>query len=311
MAGKAVYLRLNRNFVATAVLIIAAPAERMRKCRCRWPRPPSDFPRTMLRPTMAKPFRFAASVPVSPVNIAEYTEAIIQDATEQDSRFRAHTTSWDRFGPDRIFEITGTIAERAGLPVLQVKRLYVVDDASLPALQLLTISSSTNVDVTGRFVRTEGSRSRGSAKIWAAMLMELSDGGSSILVFHPFEGPERLHAFTRFRTGDRVAVKGISGQYCPAPPFNRSFEIVIGSSGAVQLVSRAWIVPPQVAAVLLLLLIAALGGWFWRERKLKRQRHRQSAIMTLGEDIIGAANLAEIARLMRTYRPGEHRWSAD
>ncbi len=185
---------------------------------------------------------------------------------------------------------------------MQVKRLYVVDDASPPALQLLTVSQLNDVDLTGRFIRTEGLVTRIGQNM-GGDLMELSDGGASILVFHPFEGPERLHVFTRFRVGDRVAVKGISGQYCPAPPFNRSFEIVIGSTGAVEVVSRAWIVPPQVAGVLLLLLIAALGGWFWRERKLKRQRRRQSAIVTLGEDIIGAANLAEIARLIENVPP--------
>ncbi len=117
MAGKVIRLRLNRSIVATAIVIFAGSSVHG-QVQMSLAEAARRIPPNYTAAHNGETIQVRGVVPVSPVYIAEYTEAIIQDATGAGLTIQG---SHDLLGPLRAgqdLEITGTIAERAGLPVL-------------------------------------------------------------------------------------------------------------------------------------------------------------------------------------------------
>src|SRR5439155_7423053 len=85
-------------------------------------------------------------------------------------------------------------------------------------------------------------------------------------------------------------------QYCPVPPHDHSFQILIGDASAVQLLDRGWIVPPEGLLLAFLIVGMALGIWWLRERAMSDQRRRLRALTTLAEEAISATTPGEISR---------------
>src|SRR5205085_2212753 len=66
-----------------------------------------------------------------------------------------------------------------------------------------------------------------------------------IRVFLPHDSRSNGIGLSRFAPGDRVSVIGFASQYCPVPPHDRSFQLLIGDAAAVKLLERGWIIPPE------------------------------------------------------------------
>src|SRR5206468_1866545 len=70
-------------------------------------------------------------------------------------------------------------------------------------------------------------------------ILIVSDHGFSITAFLPKAAPnEPEHpssGLLRARPGDRVSIFGLATQYCPNPPYNRDFQVLLASSEDVEI----------------------------------------------------------------------------
>ena len=117
----------------------------------------------------------------------------------------------------------------------------------------------------------------------------LSDAGR-LWIFLPREQNQPSGDFTSIGKGDLVEAIGIASQYCPRPPYNRSFEILAPAPENVVRKERA-LGLPIIAVGLGLVLVLVTGFVLWsRERRLRSQRERLRKTYQLGEEILGAAS---------------------
>ncbi|HEY1340128.1 MAG TPA: GAF domain-containing protein, partial [Bryobacteraceae bacterium] len=107
-----------------------------------------------------------------------------------------------------------------------------------------------------------------------------------------------------FSKNDKVRARGVAFQYCPYPPYNRMYELLVSSAGDIVQLERSWFVPPLV--LLGALGVIALTGLFmWsRERRLRSQRERLRKTYQLGEEILGASTPEAILERLRESLPG-------
>src|SRR5712691_6666514 len=98
-------------------------------------------------------------------------------------------------------------------------------------------------------------------------MISSSAGPYKIFVPHPAGKP--MPSVERFTRGDTVRATGIAFQYCPQPPYNRWYELLVRDTAEITTVDRSWFLPPMVVASgFCALLLVALILW-GRERRLR------------------------------------------
>jgi GAF domain-containing protein len=108
----------------------------------------------------------------------------------------------------------------------------------------------------------------------------------------------------RVRKGDTVRVTGIALQYCPHPPYNGSYELLVADVSDVVPIERPPAVPqPVIASGIVVVLLVSFFLWS-RERRLRAQRKRLRQTFKLGEEILGASSAATILKRISEALPG-------
>jgi len=234
-------------------------------------------------------------VSAPPISMPEYAHAIIQDATGAGLTLFLSPDQRQSMKPGNEIEATGVLDERAGLPVLRPASIEVLGQVPAPAPTKVALDQLTQITHLGRYITTEG------YVHWVGQnaggdVLAIGNGKTSALIFYPYAGRKREILLSGFRDGDFVRVTGVSAQYCPIPPFDRGYEVIIDSPADVTLISSSSFISPRLVTYLLLAIALILLLWWLRERNLKRQRRVLRDIMTLSEDVIAAPSMAEIAR---------------
>ncbi|HEY7390733.1 MAG TPA: GAF domain-containing protein, partial [Bryobacteraceae bacterium] len=107
-----------------------------------------------------------------------------------------------------------------------------------------------------------------------------------------------------FRVGDTLRATGVALQYCPTPPYDRWFELMVPDRGKLARTNRIRLMHPAAiagglaGAVLLVLLL------WTRDRRLRRQRERFRGTYELGERILSASSTEAILAEISATLPG-------
>lgn len=217
------------------------------------------------------------------------------------------TTQGDRqllaYHPGDELEAAGTVAALYGAVGVVPTRLTLLGRKRPPAPVDVRIRDLLSFRYLGMLVRTEGKLTEASYNSGGAyMVLSSADGGYK--VFIPQIPDRPVPSIDRFEKGDTVKATGIAYQYCPKPPHNRSFELIVWDMGDIATVDRSWFLPPVViASGLGAIVTIGLLVWF-RERRLRSQRKRLRTTYQLGEEILGASSRETILKRIAKALPG-------
>ena len=202
---------------------------------------------------------------------------------------------------DRV-EARGTVSKRAGLPALLVSQIQAFSRSVAPAPKRVAPGDLQSFRNLGVLVETEG-RVVDKGENTSGEYLLIGDAKTPLKVLLP-AGPGVLANLDRFEIGDSVRATGIASQYCPLPPYSRSFQIVLPRNDDVVLLRTRWLISPEWFAVLLASLIFALGLWWMRERRMSAQQKMVRTFYALGEEVIGVGTPLEISQRLAAALPG-------
>jgi signal transduction histidine kinase len=192
-------------------------------------------------------------------------------------------------------EATGTVTLRAGLPVLALQTIRKMRHMPPPAPTHLTASDLTSFHYLGVLITTENIVTDQEQNSGGDVL-RIGARSQDLHVFLPRARRDSGPQFGHLRIGDRIRITGIASQYSTVPPYDRSFEVLIPSAGAIAVLERGWVIqPPFLLAAVILAAALALVWWF-RERRMSGLRRQMRLLHSLGEQVIGATSSAEILR---------------
>lgn len=225
----------------------------------------------------------------------------------QDDRGRATVlkvlsadTRLDASHPGDEVEAQGTVTFFNGDLCIVTDVLQVLGRKTPPTPIDLSIAELQNVNYQGRLVHIS---------THLKQVGDTSAGGELVAdrlirIFLPRTHAQTTPNFVDFNPGDDVRVTGVAFQYCPRPPYNTGFEVLVNDPAQVIRAERQWAVSPIVLAsgVTVVLLIAV---FLWsREHRLRNQRERLRRTYQLGEEILGAASAEAILQRIVEALPG-------
>lgn len=206
------------------------------------------------------------------------------------------------FRPGDSVTATGLLSRRAGMPVLRLSSITRDSSGPPPQPKSVPLAELAGFRYIGVLVTTEGRVTFTGVNTGGEML-SLAERDSALTVFLPRQG-DTPASFAGYNVGDRVRVTGISTQYCPLPPYTRSFQILASSPGAVTLVERGALVPPFLLVIAGAGIAIILAVWWIREHRLRAQRQTMRTLNALSEDIVAASSPGEILAKLTEAIPG-------
>jgi CheY-like chemotaxis protein len=204
--------------------------------------------------------------------------------------------------PGDEVEVTGTISSRAGPTVLTPASLKVLFHGAAPFPQTVGLDQLRSFAPLGLLVTCEG-RVVGAGETAGGTYVAIGDSKNPYRVFLPFSPQKAPASFTGLTVGDKIRATGMASQYCPVPPYNRWFELVVADTSAVVRLESAWPVNPFLLAGVLAVVLGAGALWWTRERHLRAQREMLTAAHELGEEILGFSSHTEILKRIATILP--------
>jgi signal transduction histidine kinase/CheY-like chemotaxis protein len=234
------------------------------------------------------------ALPPVRLHVSGYAHLGIQDAAHG-LVLEGPLDRFDQLRPGEWIEVTGQIRNRAGLPVLLPEQIAVVKREPAPKPAPVKLEELLGYRLLGRAVAVELTVTQISENSGGVYLT----GGppeQPLKVFSPLPAPNVEWQFSGLKVGDRVQATGLASQYCPIPPYNKRFQLMIHSPADVVEIERGWLVPAWGAATLTAgILLTSLILWR-REVRHRRQRETLRKVYELGEEIFGASGPAEILR---------------
>jgi GAF domain-containing protein/CheY-like chemotaxis protein len=209
----------------------------------------------------------------------------------------------DVYHPGDEIEAEGAVSSVAGMVVVVPERIAVVRKRQPPAALPLAVPDLLGFRYLGRLVSTSGTVVEFDDTTGGPYLLITTPGGA-YRIFLPRGLNEATAGFTGLTAGDVVQVTGVALQYCPRPPYNTRFELLINSTASVVRTGRGWVISP-LALALAITASVAIGVFLWsRERRLHNQRERLRATFQLGEEILGASSAEAILTRIGETLPG-------
>ena len=227
-------------------------------------------------------------VNAAPFHFPGYTVASLEDNAAGGALWVSNgDTRLDALRPGDELEVTGKVMMLAGMAVIAPSSLATVGHHSAPSPAEVPVSGLQNFSVLGRLVRTAG-RVLEMGDTSSGEFLTISEGGIRQRVFLPRAGQKSASVASRVSEGDRVRIAGIAYEYSTQPPYDRRFELLVGSPEDVVRLEHDWRPSPLVVLAPLALLIAAAILLWFRERHTKLQRSTLRRTYQLGEDILSS-----------------------
>ena len=237
------------------------------------------------------------------IKIRDYLHMPLEDESGHGLTIESLDDSLERWQPGDRLRIAGEIGTRFGLVVLRPDAVTKTGSGSAPQPRAAKIPDLNSFQLQGMLVSLEATVVAPGDNAGGDVLAVGGSREGTIRVFLPREQNRAVSAFAGYRTGDRVRVVGYGSQYCPVPPYNRLYQIVVSSPSAVILLEHGWIVSPDWLLVALLGVLAAFGVWLHRERVSSRQRRGMRELMNLAEDVVSSSTPTEIGRAVSALLP--------
>ena len=204
--------------------------------------------------------------------------------------------------PGRAIIASGALVRRAGMAVLVPTGIEKLEAQAAPAPISVDLGSAATFRHLGTTVVTEGAIIARSSDE-AGEYLVIGTRRKNVTVFRAKTRNAEANALDAFDAGDRIRVTGLSVQYCPLPPYDRSFQIVILDLKSVVLLERRPFIPPILMLYAVAGLSLILAVWWARELRKKRQRKAMRSMNVLSEEIVAAASASEILKKLTTVVP--------
>ncbi|HET8546975.1 MAG TPA: GAF domain-containing protein, partial [Bryobacteraceae bacterium] len=301
MAARAAGSRLIRGVFAVLIAWATTPsraAERLTFEEIAERRPGDYAPRHVDRAVI-----ISGVVALGPTRLPAWVHAAVHDERGRGVTLESNAGLLDDLRAGDRVEIEGTIGNRGGLAVIIVQEVRKLGHEAAPAPIPARVSELASPARLGTLVAVEAPVIGRGENAGGEILTIGNPHEATVNVFLPRASYTGTAEFARYRAGDRVRVVGLSSQYCPVPPYNRAWQIVVGTPQAVSVVETAWIISPGALLLSIIALVTALAVWWWRERHLSRQRQWLRALTGLAEDVVSASTPAEIARTLASGIP--------
>src|ERR1035437_1708187 len=238
------------------------------------------------------------------IHFAEYSTLAIQDGRNGGVlKLPVTDNSLDRYHPGQEIEAHGKVV-MYGTTMLVPEKVTVLGRRAAPQPKELSTRELESTVHLGELVRIQGT---------VQEVPRYNTGGAFILLpghqepyklFIPRAPGAAKANLEPIRKGDTVRVTGIALQYCPTPPYNGGYELLVADIGDVVPIERSPAVPQSViASGITVLLLVSFFLWS-RERRLRAQRRRLRRTYKLGEEILGASSAATILKRISEALPG-------
>jgi GAF domain-containing protein len=247
--------------------------------------------------------RGVVSAPV--YHFAEYSTLAIQDARAGGVlKVPLPDASLDRYRPGDELEAEGTVVTQYGMTMLAPEHVTVLGHRAAPQPLDLSTRELQSALHLGQLVRTQGTVEEKPGYNGGGAVILLPGQEELYKLFIPRAPGAGKANLERLRKGDTVRVSGIALQYCPHPPYNASYELLVADVSDVVPIERPPAVPqPVIASGIVVVLLVSFFLWS-RERRLRAQRKRLRQTFKLGEEILGASSAATILKRISEALPG-------
>ena len=195
----------------------------------------------------------------------------------------------DRYRPGSEIRATGQLTFRFGIPALLPDGIEAIGQKPVPVAISVSPVDLHGFRYLGRLVRTQA-QVKAVSQTMSGLSMTVAGGPADLWVFLPREQNQPVGEIESLGNGDLVEATGVASQYCPRPPYNRSFEILLPDPGDVLRKRKAFGLPLIFVSVVLGIASASALILWGRERRMRVQRGRLRKTYQLGEEILGAAS---------------------
>jgi GAF domain-containing protein/CheY-like chemotaxis protein len=249
-------------------------------------------------------------VSAQPFHFPDYTLLAIQ-ADERGGVLRAGRgdSKLDGFVPGDDVEAEGVVDGLAGMPVLEVDRVGALGRAEPPVPIDVTIGAlrnfPDNIRYLGRLVSATGPISESSDTTAGGQVL-VGSAAELLKLFIPSASTQPN--LSAFEPGKMASATGVALQYCPWPPYDHFFELLVRDPAGIAVSSKVgWpllaIPPLTLGAALVGVLLVSLFLWV-RERRLRAQRERLRKTYQLGEEILSAPSAGAMLKRISEVLPG-------
>jgi GAF domain-containing protein len=197
----------------------------------------------------------------------------------------------DRYSPGDEVSVTGQVVLQDGVPMIRVNRMAGLGRKTPPGPTTVSTRELSGFRHFGRLVRTEaeitgfGDTSNGS-------FVRL-DLASQVTAFLP-RSNSHPPLIAGLEVGNSVWVTGVAFQFCPSPPHDRFFQVLVSEPSALTPARENMTLRPSaVAAALGGVLLAVFLLWS-RDRRMRSQRERLRKTYQLGEEVLSSSSAAMI-----------------
>ena len=261
-------------------------------------------------PTDYSPVHLGQAVTVDGVvsapifHVLDYTMVAVQDERFGGVlRLAPGNGSLDALRPGDEVEIQGRVGMQYGFTVIEPESIAVQGHQKPPAPTKVLPRDLRGFAYSGRLVQVEGTVLDDFYNGGGAVIM-LADAKEPLKVFVP-QGPGLPKPdLNRILREDTVRVTGVAIQYCPNPPYNSGWELMVSDSKEIAAIHR----PSSVSLPAIgggIVAAVAIGVFLWsRERRLRNQRKKLRKTYQLGEEILGASSSLTILQRISEALPG-------
>ena len=213
-------------------------------------------------------------------------------------------TSLDRFRPGEEIQAEGTVVMQNGMIMVATENATLLGHWPAPHPQDVSVLELQGAANLGRLVRTQGTVEETPRHNGGGAVILLSGRHEPYKLFIPRAPGAPRAKLDEIQKGTTVRVTGIALQYCPTPPYNANYELLVADVGDVTPIEKPPAVPqPVIAGGIAVILLVSFFLWS-RERRLRSQRRRLRRTFKLGEEILGAASAAAIVKRLSEALPG-------
>ncbi len=199
----------------------------------------------------------------------------------------------EAYAPGDDIEVEGVVSSNAGTVILVPEHIRLIARRSPPQPHQVPPEELLGFRHLGRLIETEA-RVTEIGETTAGPYVLVATNRGEYRLFLPRARDAHPAALRDIRVGDTLRATGVALQYCPTPPYNRWFELLVRDQSQLARINTVRLVhPAAIGGGLAGAILLAFLLWS-RDRRLRRQRERFRGTYELGERILGASSVEAI-----------------